>query len=140
IQKHYIAVRVDQDSRPDLANRYEEYGWPATIVFNGDGGEIVKRRGYIPPRPMASLLQAIVDDPSPGPSVQPEPVVVPAKEGALSDAQRDAMRALFLDAYDDARGGWGGVHKYLNWDAIEYCLTLGAAGDRSMEKRARQTL
>src|ERR1035438_2860250 len=29
----YVAVRVDQDSRPDLANRYEDYGWPATIVF-----------------------------------------------------------------------------------------------------------
>src|SRR5580692_5117674 len=26
----YVAVRVDQDSRPDLANRYEDYGWPAT--------------------------------------------------------------------------------------------------------------
>ena len=29
IRAHYIAVRVDQDSRPDLANRYEDYGWPA---------------------------------------------------------------------------------------------------------------
>src|SRR5260370_1124472 len=28
-----IAVKVDQDSRPDLSNRYEDYGWPATIVF-----------------------------------------------------------------------------------------------------------
>jgi len=52
----YIAVKVDQDSRPDLSNRYEDYGWPATIVFNADGGEIVKRSGYIPPGPMASML------------------------------------------------------------------------------------
>ena len=42
IGSNYVAVHVDQDSRPDLSNRYEEYGWPATIVFGPDGGEIVK--------------------------------------------------------------------------------------------------
>jgi uncharacterized protein len=73
IRSRYLAVRVDADSRPDLANRYEDYGWPATIVFNTDGSEIVKRQGYIPPKPMASMLQAIIDDPSPGPSILPEP-------------------------------------------------------------------
>src|SRR5579862_8649559 len=36
-KEKYIAVRVDQDSRPDLSNRYEEYGWPATIVFDSKG-------------------------------------------------------------------------------------------------------
>jgi uncharacterized protein len=73
IRSRYLAVRVDADSRPDLANRYEDYGWPATIVFNTDGSEIVKHQGYIPPKPMASMLQAIIDDPSPGPSILPEP-------------------------------------------------------------------
>src|SRR4051794_10538022 len=34
IGSNYIAVRVDQDSRPDLSNRYEDYGWPATIFFS----------------------------------------------------------------------------------------------------------
>ncbi len=66
---HYVALKVDQDSRPDLANRYEDYGWPATIVFAADGSEIVRRRGYISPPQMAAMLQAIIDDPSPGPSV-----------------------------------------------------------------------
>jgi uncharacterized protein YyaL (SSP411 family) len=28
----YLAVKVDQDSRPDISNRYEDYGWPATVV------------------------------------------------------------------------------------------------------------
>src|SRR5260221_5415546 len=52
INRRYLAVRVDQDSRPDLSNRYEDYGWPATIVFAADRSEIVKRSGYIPPMPM----------------------------------------------------------------------------------------
>src|SRR5215469_10239383 len=72
LQSRYILVKADQDLRPDLSNRYEDYGWPATVVFNADGQEVVKRRGYLPPEQMASMLRAIIDDPSPGPSVQPE--------------------------------------------------------------------
>ena len=140
IREKYIAVRVDQDARPDLANRYEDYGWPATIIFHMDGSELVKRRGYIPPKPMASLLQAVIDDPAPGPSVRPEPVIVAATASALTEKQRVAMRADFVRAYDKKRGGWGDVHKYLNWDALEYCLTEGTAGDAAMERMARQTL
>ena len=140
IGKKYIAVRVDQDSRPDLASRYEDYGWPATIIFNTDGSELVKRRGYIPPKPMASLLQAVIDDPTPGPSVSPEPVITAAAESALTNEQRTAMRAAFVRAYDNKLGGWGDAHKYLNWDALEYCLTEGAGGDGAMERMAQQTL
>lgn len=136
----YIAVRVDQDARPDLANRYEDYGWPATIVFKWDGTELAKRRGYLPPKPMAGMLQAFIDDPTPGPSVEPEPVVAAASDAALTEEQRAEMRKLFIEAYDAERGGWGDVHHYLDWNALELCLTEGAAGDARMERRARQTL
>jgi hypothetical protein len=44
--KSYLAVKVDQDSRPDISDRDEDYGWPATVIFNADGGTIVKRRRY----------------------------------------------------------------------------------------------
>src|SRR5437660_12920090 len=62
LKSKYITVRVDQDSRPDLSNRYEDYGWPATVVFNAEGREIVKRRGYITPKELASMLSAIIAD------------------------------------------------------------------------------
>ena len=32
IRDNVIAVRVDVDARPDVASRYEEWGWPATVV------------------------------------------------------------------------------------------------------------
>jgi len=67
IGSKYIPVRVDQDSRPDLSNRYEDYGWPATVVFSPGGGEIVKRQGYIEPRQMIGMLKAIIADPDAGP-------------------------------------------------------------------------
>jgi uncharacterized protein YyaL (SSP411 family) len=140
VREQYIAVRVDQDARPDISNRYEDYGWPATVVFDASGKELAKRQGYLPPRPMAGMLQAFVDDPTPGPSVQPEPEIAPAEGAALTAEQRTAMREAFLGAYDARLGGWGGVHKYLNWDALEYCLTEGINGDAHLKEMGRQTL
>ena len=142
IGSRYIAVRVDQDSRPDLSNRYEDYGWPATIVFTADGDEIVKRQGYIPPRPMASMLQAIIDDPTPGPSVLPEEQIVPASSASLSAESVQALRARLLDAYDPKNLGWGTVHKFLDWNLVEYCMSATRRGgsDDGFERMARETL
>jgi uncharacterized protein len=70
LNQRYILVKVDQDARPDIANRYQDYGWPATVVFAADGSEIAKRQGYVPPRAMSSMLQAIIDGPTPGPSIE----------------------------------------------------------------------
>ena len=142
IGARYIAVRVDQDSRPDLSNRYEDYGWPATIVFDANGGEIVKRQGYIPPRPMASMLQAIIDDPTPGPSVIHEEEIVPASSTSLSAESVQALRARLLDAYDPKNLGWGTVHKFLDWNLVEYCMSATPRGgsDDGFERMARETL
>src|SRR5688572_2322905 len=38
----FIAVKADQDADPDLSRRYEDYGWPATIIFGPDGKELIK--------------------------------------------------------------------------------------------------
>jgi uncharacterized protein YyaL (SSP411 family) len=141
LRSRYIAVRVDQDARPDLSNRYEDYGWPATIVFNADGSEIVKRQGYIPPRPMASMLQAIIDDPSPGPSVLPEQTVIPASAASLPPETAQALRTRLQDAYDPQNLGWGKIHKFMDWNVIEYCLSISANDDHAgWERMARETL
>jgi uncharacterized protein YyaL (SSP411 family) len=137
IRSHYIAVGVDQDAQPDLATRYQDYGWPATIVFNAEGGEIVKRQGYLPPEQMVSILQAIVDDPSPGPSVTNEKGIDPSKTGV---AANDALRRQLDGGYDSVLGGWGRGQKFLNWDNVEYCLVRAQAGDQQAEKMAKQTL
>jgi len=140
VRKRYLAVRVDADSRPDLSNRYEDYGWPATIVFNSDGGEIAKRRGYLPPGQMASMLQAIIDDPSPGPSVVPEAPLVAGGEIALGSDRRNVLRQILIDRYDPANRGWGTSQKFLDWDTIEYCMSQTEGGDRTFERMARETL
>jgi uncharacterized protein YyaL (SSP411 family) len=135
INSRYIAVRVDQDARPDLSNRYENYGWPATVVFAADGSEIVKRQGYLPPREMISMLKAIIADPSPGPSVTNGPGNSPR---GLVDPQ--ALRQALLDDYDSKLGGWGTEHKFLDWDNVEYLLARARDGDAPAAAMAKQTL
>ncbi len=136
--KSYIAVKVDQDSDPALSDRYGDWGWPATIVFAADGSEIVKRQGFMPPANMASLLQAIIDDPSPGPSVQPETPVQAATAGALSGTARQALLATYRQGYDAKYGGWGDLDKYIDAYAMEYAF--GAAADTAYAGMAQQTL
>jgi uncharacterized protein YyaL (SSP411 family) len=140
IQERYIAVRVDQDARPDLSNRYENYGWPATIVFHADGSELVKRQGYIPPKPMAAMLQAIIDDPSPGPSVVAEPLPELGAAAGLTPEQRDKLRKILRENYDSKNRGWGTVQKFLDWDVVEFCRGEAMRGDQQFERMARETL
>ena len=140
LNQHYILVKVDQDARPDISHRYEDYGWPATVVFAADGSEIVKRQGYIPPRPMSSMLQAIIDDPSPGPSVEREAAFLPATDSAIAPALLQRIQSQYEKQYDTAVAGWGFGHKYLDSDSVEYALRLAARGNTEAARRAADTL
>ena len=140
IARHYLAVRVDQDADPALAARYGEWGWPATIVFAPDGQELVKRRGFLPPPAMASLLQAIVDDPTPGPSVRPQEPLTPPPAGGLDDPLRARLAATVEQLYDAAHGGFGDGQKFLDADAMEWLFVRAQTGDAQAAARIRQTL
>lgn len=122
INSHYIPVRVDQDAHPALSHRYGDWGWPATIVFAPDSTEIVRRRGYLPPVVMVSMLQAIIDDPSPGPSVFPDPEVTSADHPGLTQAQRNDQQRRYFEFYDAEHGGWGELHKFIDDQAMAYAL------------------
>jgi uncharacterized protein YyaL (SSP411 family) len=136
----FIAVRADADAQPDLGNRYEDYGWPATIVFNAAGGEIVKRQGYLPPAEMASILQAIIDDPTPGPSVRAPREIHYGDQNALSASVRDELLHRHLDTYDTDKGSWGHGQKFLDWNNVEWSMRQAMRGDAREEQMARRTL
>jgi uncharacterized protein YyaL (SSP411 family) len=140
LKKSFITVRVDQDSRPDISNRYEDYGWPATIVFAADGSEIVKRRGYIPADEMRAMLLAIIADPTPGPSVQSAMKPSVAADAAVPAEKLAAWRARLLDDYDTKLGGWGLSHKFLDWDNVECAMEQAGAGDARFAAIAREML
>jgi uncharacterized protein YyaL (SSP411 family) len=140
LRTKYLLVRADQDARPDLSNRYEDYGWPATVVFDGEGHEIVKRQGYLDPEEMASMLQAIIDDPSPGPSVEPELKISFPVDPVLPAALKSDLDKDYLAGYDTKQGSWGFDQKLLDWDSVEYAMILAAHGDARAAGMAKQTL
>jgi uncharacterized protein len=140
LNERYILVKVDQDSRPDISNRYQDYGWPATVVFAANGSEIVKRQGFLQPRLMASMLKAIIADPSPGPSIERETALHRAPDASIAPALLTRVRASYDAQYDKPNGGWGFVHKYLDQDSVEYALRLSARNDALATKRATDTL
>ncbi len=140
IRDHYIAVRVDQDARPDLSRRYEEYGWPATIVFAPDGKEIVKRSGFVPPQRFASLLAAIVRDPTPVKYRDSEPPLQFSTSPLLPDDVRRTLKKSFVDSHDFKLGGLRQQQKFMDRDSVEYALMLAGNGDQQARKMAVQTL
>lgn len=140
----FIPVRVDQDSDPELSYRYENWGWPATIILDKDGSEIFKRRGYIAPELFAGLLAAVIEDPSALPSFSPGTAVDP-NAVALSAAQRERAETLILASYDKANGGFGGTHRLIHADTLEWALERGRPLQRNADPAtwddvARKTL
>ena len=140
LKSKYVTIRVDQDANPDLSARYGDWGWPATIIFAPDGSELVKRRGYIEPANMAALLQAVIDDPTPGPSVTKNEDIVPAETSKLSAAARKTLNDNFAKGYDEKFGGWGNLHKYIEADSMDWVLQQSERGDAVAIKMARTTL
>ncbi|HEV8646637.1 MAG TPA: DUF255 domain-containing protein [Burkholderiales bacterium] len=140
IGRHYIAVKVDQDARPDLSRRYEDYGWPATIVFGPDGKEIVKRSGYIPPGPFEKLLRAIIADPSPVKYRDSEPIRQYAPSPLLPEDLRQTLRKQIVDSHDFSIGGLKQQQKFMDRDTVEYALMQARDGDVKSRRMATQTL
>ena len=141
MNKHIIAVKVDQDSRPDLSNKYEKYGWPATIIFNSNGKELAKRSGYMDADEFKTLIKQLAANPD-----KPEPeaiaeAVIYSSNNVLSAEQRKDLVFKHVDGYDAEHGGWGiGGHKFLDWNSLEYSLQLAKQGDKEALERVRKTL
>jgi uncharacterized protein YyaL (SSP411 family) len=137
IAANYIPVRIDQDSRPDLANRYRDYGWPATIIFNSDGEELDKLSGFVEPDQMSTLLGDYAKNPHPR---EKSTVVQYSEQSSLSDELKQDLQQRFEKSADRKNGGLRTSHKYLDADTIEYGLKKVYAGDRASADFIRKTL
>ena len=60
INDRYIAIRVDNDERPDVNRRYNLGGWPTTAFLTPDG-ELLTGGTYIPPAQMRGYLNQVSD-------------------------------------------------------------------------------
>jgi uncharacterized protein len=140
IAAHYVPLRIDQDLRPDLSERYKDYGWPATVVFAADGSEIVKRQGFIEPPRFLKLLKAIEADPSPESVDSADSTTAAPRASALDVQTRAALVKRHHDTYDSKLGGLDLGQKFLDRDSVEYAIEQALNGDESEAAMARKTL
>ncbi|MFM9879562.1 MAG: thioredoxin domain-containing protein [Burkholderiaceae bacterium] len=141
VKANFIPIYVDQDSRPDLSRRYEAYGWPAHVIFDADGNDIGKLRGYRESERFVNTLKAILEDPSP----------LYAAEDAdkerqfsgptrLDEVTRKEVERRYRASQDMEIGGLKQIQRYIPRDVVEYSITLSERGDKTAETWAKLTL
>lgn len=139
LKERFVAIRVDIDSRPDIAERYGEWGWPATILFSPDAEEIGKYRGYLTAPEFSEILgridalhQEVTRASQP---LQNEPADrVPPVE-ALGWLGARVM--LDMDSYFDRdQGGWGVRQKSPLGANAEFELVRHLHGGQNALQRA----
>lgn len=108
LSNRFVAIRVDIDARPDLAERYGAWGWPATVIFSPDAEELGKFRGYLAPDELKTAL-ADIEHANPKNSGY-----VASDPSAPVDALGWIGIRVTLDMdnwYDRQEGGWGHQQK-----------------------------
>lgn len=140
LRDHFLAVRVDIDARPDIAERYGDWGWPATILFSASAEELGKYRGYLPPEELRGILRALVAQPESGPSTPANPLA--DRPPPIEAMPWIAGRALVdFDAYYDPKeGSWGRLQKAPIGENARYEVLRASRGDAAALERVRFTL
>jgi uncharacterized protein YyaL (SSP411 family) len=108
----FVCVRADADARPDVAERYAEWGWPATAVLTPDARPVLERRGYQEPRGFAALLRRLLDEHRAGRPLAREPAPPPAVHAGPLEVSRVLAEETLDGWYDTEHAGWGTRQKY----------------------------
>ncbi len=58
VNRNFVAVRVDNDHRPDINARYNVGGWPSTVFLTGHGGYVAGAT-YLPPDQLLAMLMEV---------------------------------------------------------------------------------
>jgi uncharacterized protein YyaL (SSP411 family) len=134
LRDRFVAIRVDVDSRPDIEERYGDWGWPATILLGPDAEELGKLRGYVEAGELLAKLRDLAAAARPAPELD-LPSAASAPVAAL--AWIGANTALRMDYYYDPReGGWGTMQKAPIGDNVLFELARARRGDQAALGRA----
>ena len=143
LDAHFIAAKVDVDARPDIEERYNAYGWPATVIFSPDGQELGKYKGFIAPERFAEILKEVVAQGSGGTS-HGEEESAPIPDAPMSEEELAWIaRATELDLedyWDEELGSWGHQQKVPLFMTNAWALARAKAGDATAKKRVLFTL
>lgn len=143
LDKSFIAVKVDSDARPDVQERYEAWGWPATVIFAPDATEVAKYRGYIEPEKFRELLEQIAargaESVIRAPAASTENPKTPLATEHLAWI-RDLAATEVDEYYDAEQGSWGRGQKAPIGSTNAWKLRLASRGDTRALKEITFTL
>ena len=132
INDHFVAVRADNDHRPDLNTRYNVGGWPTTAFLTAHGG-LIGGATYLPPDQFIAMLaefkEAYRED---------RPALYDQARGLLRQRQErvnrvvagpeveeslvDMVSRTVAGAYDAVNGGFGLAPKFPNGPILDFLV------------------
>lgn len=136
----FTCIRVDADARPDLAERYAEWGWPANAILTPDAQPVLELRGFQAPTAFLELVTGLAQDQAKGKlKGRREPPKAKPSQDALT-LLRDRVQARLDSYYDERLGGWGRFQKYPFAAPVEQAFLRARRGEAGWLERAVQTL
>ncbi len=151
INEEYVPIRVDNDERPDINDRYNQGGWPTTVILTPEG-YVVQGATYLPPTTLKELLkqakewyienrERLAEAASAMASALLDGIGLPPAE---PETVTDFSEALIEDIQkngDPIHGGFGTSAKLPQPGAITLLFAMHhATGDESLLEFAEKTL
>lgn len=122
VNAHFVAVRVDPDRRPDIAERYSLGGWPTTAFLTADG-DVLGGGTFLDRHRLAEVLRRVSTVFSEGTSVHPRRGPLEAGE-ARDVAPMEQLIEVATSAFDPRHGGFGGAPKFPHAAPVRLALHL----------------
>ena len=152
INENFIPVRVDNDQRPDINERYNMGGWPSAAFLTPDG-YILQGCTYLPPEQFLALARqtkelyetnrAEIDkivQPFETPPAEEEKGLAEEPEKFYKKVIEETFSSL-SEMYDPLYGGFGWQPKFPNVDFIRFLLLHHhITGDENSLRMVRKTL
>jgi uncharacterized protein len=132
VNQRFVAIRVDNDRRPDVNERYNMGGWPTTAILT-PGGDILTGTTYLPPRELHQILlngltyyqenkPRILAHSAEIAAARQMPATPRSSEGPANESIVHNALAIIRQDYDPQYGGFGSQPKFPHADALELAL------------------
>jgi uncharacterized protein YyaL (SSP411 family) len=127
ISAHFVAIRVDPDRRPDIAERYSLGGWPTTAFLTPDG-DVLGGGTFIERHRLADVLGRVSAAFAPGRSLRSArgPSAQPVAAGEKPSLER--LIDLVDTSFDARHGGFGDAPKFPHAAPVRLALDLYRGG------------
>jgi uncharacterized protein YyaL (SSP411 family) len=151
LAQYFVAVRVDNDHRPDINSRYNVGGWPTTAFLTPHGG-LIGGATYLPPDQfiaMLSELQEAYRAEKPQLYTQARDLLHRRTEQGkrvaagpeVNDNVVDRISRVVAGSYDAAHGGFGSEPKFTNPGVLRFVAHLfRTSGESFYRAMLRKTL